>query len=96
MAKHCYNCNEPIELSSSGTVGRKEECPACREDLHCCMNCKFYDQAAYNECAETQAERVLEKTRGNFCDYFSFQDGSSDSKNSQKSDTLKDLDSLFK
>ena len=34
------------------------------------MNCDFYDAGAYNQCREPQAERVLEKEKGNFCDYF--------------------------
>lgn len=39
--------------------------------MRCCLNCRFHDIASYNDCAEPSAERVLEKDRANFCDYFS-------------------------
>jgi len=35
-----------------------------------CKNCGFYEPKAHNECHEPQAERVLEKERSNFCEYF--------------------------
>ncbi len=35
------------------------------------MNCRFYDETAYNECSEPSAERVVDKEKSNFCDYFS-------------------------
>jgi len=53
-------------------VGRQAQCPFCGTDLHCCMNCSFYDPGVYNDCRESQAERVLDKVRSNFCDFFSF------------------------
>jgi hypothetical protein len=31
----------------------------------------FHDARAYNQCAEPQAERVVDKAHANFCDYFS-------------------------
>ncbi len=55
-------------------VGRQAQCPFCGADLHCCMNCSFYDHGAYNDCRESQAERVLDKVRSNFCDFFSFKE----------------------
>lgn len=61
----CFSCQK--ELSSR--IGRQERCQ-CGADLHCCYNCLFYDSTAYNECREPQAERVLDKERANFCDYF--------------------------
>jgi hypothetical protein len=96
MAHCCFNCNKEIELSTSGSPGRKEECPACRSDLHCCKNCVFYDSGAYNECREPQAERVVDKERGNFCDYFTFKTGVSGESGTKKSSALKELDALFK
>jgi len=51
-------------------VGRQETCPHCGWDLHVCYNCQHYDPQAYNECRESQADRVLEKAKANFCDYF--------------------------
>jgi hypothetical protein len=66
----CHDCKKSLELS--GSIGRTDTCPLCDADLHCCLNCRFYDPGAYNQCSEPQAERVLDKDKGNFCDYFSF------------------------
>lgn len=65
----CFSCRK--KLSFEGNVGRREECPHCRADVHVCKNCKHYDSKAYNECRETSADVVREKDRSNFCDYFS-------------------------
>jgi hypothetical protein len=35
-----------------------------------CKNCEHYDVAFNNQCKESSAERVVEKERSNFCDYF--------------------------
>ncbi|AFY01580.1 hypothetical protein [Bdellovibrio bacteriovorus] len=65
---HCFSCNK--ELTFPGNVGRRDECPHCRADVHVCKNCEYYDPKVYNECRETQADVVREKDRANFCDYF--------------------------
>jgi hypothetical protein len=64
----CFSCKKELEFS--GNIGRREECPHCRADVHVCKNCNFYDPKAYNECREPQADVVKEKERANFCDYF--------------------------
>lgn len=64
----CFNCGNM--LTFSGMPGRRDECSKCHADVHCCRNCKFFDRAAYNECREPSADRVQEKDRANFCDYF--------------------------
>jgi hypothetical protein len=51
-------------------VGRRDTCLACGSDLHCCRNCLFHDPAYHNQCREPQAERQVDKERGNFCEYF--------------------------
>ncbi|QDK45592.1 hypothetical protein DOM22_10750 [Bdellovibrio sp. ZAP7] len=64
----CFSCKK--EMSFAGNIGRREECPHCRADVHVCKNCDFYDPKVYNECRETSADVVREKDRANFCDYF--------------------------
>jgi len=64
----CHSCATVIALT--GLVGRKEECPKCGADLHVCRNCQHWDSKSYNECREPQADRVVEKDRSNFCDFF--------------------------
>ncbi len=64
----CFSCS--TELNTRVAPGRGAECPKCGADVHVCRNCRFYDTGAYNDCAEPNAERVVEKERSNFCDYF--------------------------
>lgn len=70
--KICHACKR--ELSIEIKIGRRDECPHCHADLHCCLNCKFYDRAAPKQCREPLAELVREKAKANFCDYFVFAD----------------------
>ena len=64
----CRGCGG--DLGARDRIGRRETCPRCGVDLHSCRQCRFHDPRAYNECSEPQAERVLDKERGNFCEYF--------------------------
>ena len=89
----CHACGAKNETGER--VGRRDTCVKCNADLHVCLNCGFYDFKAYNECREPQADRVLEKDRSNFCDYFSA--GGSGSKGmKQEDDAKKKLENLFK
>lgn len=65
---NCAFCRGVIEVNEK--VGRRDTCPHCNRDLRCCKQCKFYDPNAYNECREVSAERIMDKERANFCDYF--------------------------
>jgi len=92
----CFSCG--TQLDTVGKPGRADTCTACDADVHCCRNCEFYDPGSYNDCCETQAERVLEKNRSNFCDYFAFKEssGASPGKNSPSGPKSNPLDDLFK
>lgn len=63
----CWNCKTTL---SESDYGRQMSCPSCRRDTHVCRNCEFYDPAYNNQCRENQADRVVEKEKANFCDYF--------------------------
>lgn len=65
----CFSCQKEIHFSQA-KIGLREECQHCGSDVHVCRNCVFYDVGSYNECKETSADRVKEKDRANFCDYF--------------------------
>ena len=89
----CAACQQELEVT--GRVGRRDECPHCHADLHACVQCYFYDEAYHNACREPQAERVLEKTRSNFCGYFVL--GRGDVARDQEKESIKQaLDDLFK
>ena len=89
----CVFCGEVIELS--GPVGRGDECPRCRRDLRCCRQCQYYDPTAYNDCREVSAERVLEKERANYCEFFSPR-GLERPAESRSDEAMKALEALFK
>jgi hypothetical protein len=93
--KRCHACLKGLELKTP--VGRRETCPFCGSELHCCLNCGFYAVGAYNDCREPQAERVVEKNRSNFCDYFVFRDAETEGKGKDSGGSVKTkIESLFK
>lgn len=63
----CFHCKKKSPLL--GVLGRRDECPFCKSDLHVCKNCLHYDTKSYNECREPSAEVIKEKEKANFCDY---------------------------
>ncbi len=91
--KTCFQCKK--ELALGRETGRRDECPFCSADLHCCRNCRFYDPAAPKQCREPQAELVREKEKANFCDFFVFADrAAAESGDADKARAS--LDNLFK
>lgn len=64
----CFFCGRQVEVRER--VGFRDSCPGCDRPLHACRNCNFYDPTYHNECRETQADRVVDKERANFCEYF--------------------------
>ena len=91
----CFKCSEVLSVGSS--VGFKDSCHRCDSDIHCCRNCNFYDTSAYNYCKENQADRVVDKEKANFCDYFRLRTGGGPaSKPAQAPTAMSSLDALFK
>jgi hypothetical protein len=93
--KICHACNK--ELALGREIGRRDECPFCTADLHCCLNCRFHDRSAPKQCREPVAELVREKDKANYCDLFLFAAAEAgapvkDGENSSR----KALDDLFK
>lgn len=75
---------------------RRDECPACGADLHACVLCAFYSPGLNNDCREPQADRVVEKDRANFCDFFQAGSAAAQAADAGKSAALAALDKLFK
>ncbi len=87
----CFSCND---VSVHERVGFRAEC-ICGEDLHVCLNCRFYDETSYNECKEPTADRIKTKDRSNLCEFFEASTGGgSDSK--KNDDLLAAAEALFK
>ncbi len=94
MPYFCHHCKKEVQILDR--VGRGDTCPFCNTDAHCCLNCSFYDASSYNECRESNAERVLSKDRANFCDYFEFAKDRKGSLSSKELEAKAKLEALFK
>lgn len=70
MTLTCYKCAKELPESFKIMVGRRDICSSCMSDIRCCKMCVFFDGASYNECREPSAERVPDKEKANYCDYF--------------------------
>jgi predicted RNA-binding Zn-ribbon protein involved in translation (DUF1610 family) len=70
--KVCHACGQGLDPNLS--IVRSSLCPACGRDLKVCLNCVFYSPTAHWECRESISERVAEKDKANFCDWFRFKD----------------------
>lgn len=57
--------------------------------------CQFYDPKSYNECRESNADRITDKEKANFCDYFKLGSGAADAEK-QRLDALAKAAALFK
>jgi hypothetical protein len=91
----CHVCGKGVE--GSGRIGREDVCSHCRADLHCCLNCRFFDEYAQNKCRESSAEWVSDREKNNFCDYFSFRDSAeAGRREKERQDARAKLEALFK
>jgi hypothetical protein len=89
----CHGCGRSHEVD--GPVARAAQCDGCGADLRCCLNCRFHDSSAYNECSEPAAERVVEKERANFCDYFTASSAPGETAAGRSGNGLAELEGLF-
>jgi hypothetical protein len=88
----CWSCNHEIPANQ---YHRLDHCDSCGRDTHACRNCEFHDRAFNNECRESQADRVVDKEKSNFCDFFKPSDRKGSS--AAKKDALKAAaEALFK
>ncbi len=65
---NCWKCGDPVDTLER--IGFREQCAKCGWPLHVCRNCAHHDPAYNNQCREPMAERVVDKERANFCEYF--------------------------
>ncbi len=69
----CHRCGTEW-VSDKRQPGVKETCVKCGAYLHCCLNCRFHDPHAHNECYIPNTEWVGDRKGANFCDEFEFRD----------------------
>lgn len=94
---NCWKCGHRVDTRER--IGFHQLCPRCDWPLHVCRNCTFYDPAYNNQCREPMAERVVDKERSNFCEYFAPTTsgaGASAAKPSPERATRDRLDTFFK
>ncbi|MCP4680737.1 MAG: hypothetical protein GY864_00205 [Desulfobacterales bacterium] len=89
----CVFCGKRVDIGDK--IGRNDTCQHCGMDLRCCKQCRFHDPGAYNDCREVMAERIVDKERANFCDYFA-PIGESGQRLNKTVKAKKALDALFK
>ena len=87
----CYSCRNTL---TSNDYSRRDTCSSCGLDTRVCLNCIHHDLSYYNECKENQADRVIEKDKSNFCDYFKASSNKKGSSN--KSSLIDKANSIFK
>lgn len=91
--KRCFRCNAVVEEQE--VYSRRDECATCGADLHACKNCSFYSPGRSNSCEEPQSERVADKERSNYCDFFRFREEEG-GKTPRKEDAKEAWDELFR
>jgi hypothetical protein len=52
--------------------GFNDVCEGCGSYVHCCSNCKFYDEYTRPHCGEPNADSALDPNGMNHCEYFVF------------------------
>ena len=92
MKLKCAYCQKENDISFK--VSFRDECLFCRRDLHNCKNCAFYDVKSYNECKEPAADRVVDKEKNNYCEFY--QPGSGGEQQSTADKAKAAAEALFK
>ena len=90
---NCWHCGQQLK---GNDYARENRCPACGRATHACRNCRFYAPGRANECLEPLVERVVDKERPNFCDYFEPAAGSGGQSTQSAEDLRKAAEDLFK
>ena len=65
----CYNCG------NTNLQEYQDTCPNCNSYVHCCMNCKFYDENQSSKC-RIQGKWENDKRQKNYCTDWSANTGS--------------------
>jgi len=91
----CFRCGASLEALSL-PFSRQDECPECRNYLHVCKMCVYYDARVPRQCREDGAEEVTDKERPNFCDWYRPSESAFDAGRKQQEDQARAaLDALF-
>ena len=91
---HCWHCGADLWARD---FGRETNCLGCGKPTRVCRNCRWYAPDRSNQCEEPMAERVMDKVRANFCEFFepSLETGGDEGAGSGE-DLVKEAEDLFK
>lgn len=91
----CWKCGASLAQLSLPLL-RRDECPACRAELHVCRLCVDFAPTLAKQCREPTAEEVSDKTHANFCDHFKPRPGAWTASNTSAADKARsELEKLF-
>jgi hypothetical protein len=90
----CHACGEAVEARER--VAFRAVCDSCGADLYVCLNCRFHDPGASKQCREPEAELVVEKERGNRCEWFQPGDGAGRAAGTGEDAARAKLEALFR
>lgn len=96
MSIICHKCGKPLSDTFKILVGRGDTCPSCMANIRCCKMCQFFDPKSYNECRESNADRVTEKEKANFCDYYKIGGGGAIDAEKARQEQMAKAAALFK
>ena len=63
----CWRCGRELKKYD---FNRENTCPDCHKSTRVCRNCRFFEPGRANDCSEPVAERILDKEKANYCDFF--------------------------
>jgi hypothetical protein len=63
----CWQCGTDLKAED---FGRETNCLVCGKPTRVCRNCCWYAPGRGDDCAEPAADRVMEKERANYCEFF--------------------------
>ncbi len=89
----CWNCGHALGALD---FGRADTCEKCGRPTKVCKNCVLFDPMANNQCRESSAERVVDKERSNFCDWFKPRQGGSNAGAASRDSMKAAAEALFK
>ena len=89
----CWHCRKPL---GKADYGRETLCLGCTKSTRVCRNCIHYAPGRPNDCLEPMAERVLDKTNSNHCEFFEPNPNPEEGSGNDPGKLLAAADSLFK
>lgn len=92
--QRCSHCHKELRLDAP--PGRRDVCPYCQADLHCCFNCRFYSPTASQQCLNPGLEPVRNKRSANFCEEFRLREFHEQTSRTSDEQARRTLDDLFR